>query len=136
MAIFRVVPNFVVQFGISNDSTLNNSWNGIPVPDEPVITGNKEGYVAFARGGPETRTTQIFINLEDNPRLDTLTYQGVVGFPAFAKVTSGMNVVKSFFDEYGNEPSGKQDSISMFGNSYLQKRYPELDYIERAYLID
>ena len=136
MAIFRVVPGFVAQFGISNDSSLNVAWNSHPVIDEPLVEGNKKGNVAFARGGPGTRTSQIFINLEDNHRLDTIDYKGVVGFPAIAKVTSGMNVVLSFFDEYGNEPSGKQDSISQFGNEFLQFRYPELDYIERAYLID
>jgi cyclophilin family peptidyl-prolyl cis-trans isomerase len=135
MAIYRVVPNYVAQFGISNDSILNNAWTAIPVKDEPVKSSNTRGSIAFARGGPNSRSHQIFINLKDNFHLDTLTYMGTSGFPVVAKVIAGMEIVDEFFDEYGNEPAQKQDSISMFGNTFLQSRYPELDYVETAYII-
>ncbi len=135
IAIFRVVPDYVVQFGISGDSAFNNAWKEYRIPDEPVLQGNKLGTVAFARGGPESRTTQIFINLNDNDKLDTIAYNDVIGFPVVGRVTRGMDNVYEFFDEYGNEPATKQDSIYQFGNSFLQRRYPELDYIETAYII-
>ncbi len=136
IAIFRVVPNFVAQFGIHNDSILNTEWRKYKVPDEPVLQKNLEGAMAFARSGKETRTTQLFINLKSNsPRLDTLTYNGVKGFPVIAKVTNGMDVVKSLYSEYAEKPSGKQNEIQKKGNAYLRKEFPKLDYIKRAYLL-
>lgn len=73
IALFRVVPDFVVQFGIHNDSSVTKAWRDHPIPDEPVIKKNEAGTISFARGGPKTRTTQIFINLKSNsPRLDEL----------------------------------------------------------------
>ena len=136
IALFRVVPDFVVQFGIHNDSVLNKSWESFKIPDEPPLEANVEGAISFARGGEESRTTQIFINLKSNsPRLDTIFYSGVRGFPVVAKVTSGMNIVNAFYKDYGNEPATKQDSIQMKGNNYLRKNYPKLDYINKAYII-
>ncbi len=135
IAVFRVVPDFVVQFGISNNRELNETWKAFPIPDEPVQMSNLKGTISFARGGPQTRSTQIFVNLKDNIRLDTLSYNDVKGFPVVAKVTKGMEIVESFFGEYGNEPATKQDSIYQFGNKYLQANFPELDYIETAYII-
>lgn len=136
IALFRVVPDFVVQFGIHNDSILNKSWESFKIPDEPVLEPNVEGAISFARGGEESRTTQIFINLKSNsPRLDTIFYNDVRGFPVIAKVTNGMDVVNAFYKDYGNEPATKQDSIQIKGNDYLWKNYPELDYINKAYIL-
>ena len=135
IAIFRVVPNFVAQFGIHNDSIVNKSWNGIGVEDEEVQLSNIKGTVAFARSTVKTRTTQIFINLKDNKRLDSLDYSGVKGFPVIAKVTSGMDNVLKFYDKYGNKLGMKQDSINKFGNKFLKKNYPEIDYIIKAYIL-
>ena len=136
VALFRVVPNFVVQFGIHNDSILNKEWANYKIRDEPVIEKNIEASISFARGGKESRTTQLFINLKSNsPRLDTLDYNGVKGFPVVAKVTRGMDVVKKFYDGYGGNPATKQNDIQKEGNSYLKKNFPKLDYINRVYII-
>jgi len=136
IAIFRVVPDFVVQFGIHNDSVLNSSWRNHKVPDEPNIEANKEGTISFARSGKESRTTQLFINLKSNsPRLDTIFYNGVKGFTVVAKVTNGMDVVTSFYNGYAEKPSSKQDSIQLKGNSYLLNNFSKLDYIKKAYII-
>ena len=136
IALYRVVPDFVVQFGIHNDSVLNSSWRNDKVPDEPNTEANKEGTISFARSGKESRTTQLFINLKSNsPRLDTIFYNGVTGFIVVAKVTVGMNVVKSFYNGYAEKPSSKQDSIQLNGNSYLHSNFPKLDYIKKAYII-
>ncbi len=136
IALFRVVPDYVVQFGIHNDSTLNKAWRKFPLQDEPVIEKNTLGTISFARAGKNTRTTQIYININNNsPRLDTLSYVGVSGFPVIAKVTDGMDVVLSFYDEYGNAPAGKQDSIHTYGNAFLKRNYPQLDYLKKAYIL-
>lgn len=137
IALYRVVPNYVVQFGIHNDSILNTFWRNNKVPDESVIEKNTEGTISFARGGKETRTIQIFINLKNNsPYLDTLDYNGVKGFPVIARVTKGMEVVKLFYNKYGGKPAKRQDSISKKGNRYLKKNFPKLDYIYKAYIIE
>jgi len=136
IAIFRVVPNFVAQFGIHNDSILNNSWRTYKVPDEPTVELNKEGAISFARSGEKTRTTQLFINLKSNsPKLDTVSVNGVKGFPVIAKVTDGIDIIKLFYDGYAEEPSPKQDSIQLKGNTYLKNNFPKLDYIKKAYII-
>lgn len=136
IALFRVVPNFVVQFGIHTDSTVNAAWRAHKVPDEPVVKTNEKATISFARGGPETRTTQIFINLKSNsPYLDETDYSGVKGFPVVAQVTTGMDVITSFYDKYENEPATKQDSIYARGNDYLKENFPEIDYITKAYLL-
>ena len=136
IALFRVVPNYVVQFGIHNDSTLNNSWEKYKIPDEPVLEKNTKGAISFARGGVESRTTQLFINIKNNsPYLDKLAYSGVKGFPVIAKVTKGMDVVLQFYDGYNEKPAKKQISIYKKGNTYLKKNFPKLDYIHKAYII-
>lgn len=138
MAIFRVVPDFVVQFGIGNDSTLNKFWENDTVFDEPVIKKNTRRTISFARGGKNSRGIQIFINLTDknSPKLDTLNFYNVSGFPGVAVVTEGMDVVDSFFGEYGDELGYKQDSIYTYGNAFLKRNYPEIDYITKAYIIE
>ena len=136
IALYRVVPNFVAQFGIHNDSILNRSWSEYKVADEPTRMKNLKGTIAFARGGKQTRSTQLFINLRSNsPRLDSLFYSGVAGFPVVAKLTSGMDVVATFYQGYGEIPGRRQDSIQQYGNAYLKKNFPKLDYIKKAYLI-
>ncbi len=136
IGIFRVVPGFVVQFGLHDDNRLNEKWEEYLVEDEPVTQSNRKGKIAFARSGPDSRSTQIFVNLEDNsPRLDTLDYMDVRGFPVIAEVVSGMDVVEAFYDGYGNEPSGLQDTIRAEGNRFLKEEFPKIDYIKRAYLL-
>jgi len=89
--------------------------------------------ISFARGGINSRTTQIFINLKDNHRLDTLKYNGAVGFPVVAKIINGMETVHKFYSTKENVPD--QDSINTYGNAYLIRNYPDLDYIKKAYIL-
>ena len=122
MAIFRVVPDFVAQFGIHNDSLINKSWRENGIDDEPVLAKNEAMSISFARGGVNTRSNQIFINLKDNYRLDELAYSGVTGFPVIAKVIAGKENVLKFYDGYGDTLGRKQDSIVQFGNTYLREK--------------
>lgn len=135
IAIFRVVPNFVAQFGIHNDSIINSSWKAYKVPDEKVIVSNDSLTISFARSGVNTRSTQLFINLKDNKRLDKLTYSGVEGFPVIAKVTRGKETIYKFYSGYGEQPSNKQGAINREGNEFLKKEFPKLDYITKAYIL-
>ena len=134
VAIYRVVPNFVAQFGIHNDSLINKSWQK-GIEDEPVIQKNDAMTLAFARGGVETRSNQIFINLKDNYRLDKLTYSGVSGFPVIAKVIAGKENVLKFYNGYGDNLGRQQGRINKDGNTFLREKYPKVDYIIKAYLI-
>ena len=131
---FRVVPGFVVQWGISGDPARNAAWRDRDLPDEPVRVSNTRGRVSYARGGPNTRGVQLYVNLADNPRLDTTS---TFGFPPVAEVTAGMEIFDSMFAGYscrrgsqGTCPS--QDSIQAQGNPYLARVHPNLDYIRRA----
>jgi len=89
--------------------------------------------ISFARDGVNSRTTQIFINLKNNHRLDTVNYNGVKGFPVIARITQGMETVHKFYNTSDNVPD--QDSINTYGNAYLKRKYPDLDYIKKAYII-
>ena len=134
---FRVVPHFVAQFGIPADTALAARWRERRLPDDSVRASNVRGTVAFARGGPNTRTTQLFVNLRDNTRLDTLSG---FGFPPIGQVTEGgMAVADSLFSGYGEgAPRGRgpsQDSIARLGEPYLARDFPELDRIERAWIV-
>jgi len=133
--VFRVVPNFVAQFGIHNDSLINASWQENGIKDEPVLAKNDSMTISFARGGVNTRSNQIFINLKDNHRLDKLAYSGVTGFPVIAKVTAGQENILKFYDGYGDKLGRKQDSITKFGNAFLKDKYPKVDYIIKAYIL-
>ena len=135
MPIFRVVPNFVAQFGIHKDSLVNKAWNNFTLKDEPVIAKNDSMSISFARGGVNTRTNQIFINLKKNNRLDTLRYSGVTGFPVVAKVTNGFENVLKFYDKYGDKLGFRQDSIQKYGNSFIKRKYPKVDFINKAYIL-
>jgi len=134
-AIFRVQKGYVVQFGISDSAAVNAFWEKHPVPDEPLKVPNLSGTLSYARDGKDTRTTQLFINLKDNFKLDTVNYNGVRGFPPVAKIISGFETVESFYNGYGFEPANYQDSVMAYGNRWLLKQYPELDFILDAKIL-
>jgi len=122
---FRVVPGFVVQFGINGDAAIQRNWTDATIPDDKVTQGNTRGFVTFAKSSePNSRTTQLFINFADNSRLNRQ------GFAPFGKVTMGMEVVDKIFSGYGEKPD--QDRIEKEGNTYLTKNFPKLDYIKKA----
>ncbi|MFZ3216152.1 MAG: peptidylprolyl isomerase [Candidatus Acidiferrales bacterium] len=123
-AFFRVVPGFVVQFGLSANPALNKVWEKAAIKDDPVAQSNHAGYLTFATAGPNTRTTQFFINLGENASLDGQ------GFSAFGRVTSGMDVVEKIYSGYGESPD--QALITSEGKSYLDKSFPKLDHIISA----
>lgn len=137
MAIFRVAKDYVVQFGISNDTSLNSHWMGRQLKDEPVLQPNKQWTISFARDGANTRDTQIFINLKNNsPRLDTINYMDCRGFPVIGEVIEGTETISKFYSGYGNAPSMEQDSIYARGNAYLKEKYPELDYLVKVEIVE
>lgn len=133
--VFRAVKNNLVQFGVSPDKTKNIFWQKHYLQDEPVIASNTDSTICFARGGPGTRKTSVFINLKNNPTYDTANISGVKGFVPFGKVISGMDVVRMLNSEYGNEPMQSVDSVYFKGNQHLLKKYPNLDLIKEARLL-
>ncbi|RTL60303.1 MAG: peptidylprolyl isomerase [Sphingobacteriales bacterium] len=133
--VFRAVKNNLVQFGVSPDKIKNIFWQKHYLQDEPVVTSNTDSTICFARGGPATRKTSVFINLKNNPTYDTATISGVKGFVPFGKVISGMDVVRKLNNEYGNDPMQYVDSVYFKGNMYLLKKYPNLDLIKEARVI-
>jgi peptidyl-prolyl cis-trans isomerase A (cyclophilin A) len=131
---FRVIKGFMVQFGIHGEPAVNNTWREARIKDDPVKESNKRGYITFATAGPDTRTTQVFINFADNGRLDTS------GFAPFGTVApAGMKVVDSLFAEYGEGAPGgagpSQDRMQREGNAYLTKEFPKLDYVKQAKIV-
>jgi len=126
-AVFRVVPKFVAQFGLAADPRATARFRDASIRDDSVRQSNVRGTVSFARSGPNSRTTQLFINLIDNARLD---HSNGFGFAPIGSVVSGMDHVDAFNAEY-NAKGPQQDSISRQGNAYLKRRFPHLDYIER-----
>jgi peptidyl-prolyl cis-trans isomerase A (cyclophilin A) len=124
---FRVISGFVVQFGINGTPATNAMWSTSTIPDDPVVRSNTRGYVTFAQtAAVNSRTTQVFVNLGNNARLDTMR------FAPFAMVISGMDVVDMLNAEYAEAPN--QTQISMQGNAYLTANFPRLDYIVSAQL--
>jgi len=130
-SFFRVVPGFVVQFGISAYPPVSAAWETANIQDEPVTQSNKRGYLTYAKTSmPNTRSTQIFINLKDNAGLDRQ------GFSPFGYVdTQGMKVVDMLYDQYGDSSGPEQDQISKQGKPYLDKGWPKLDSIKTATLV-
>ena len=127
---FRVLPGFMAQFGIAADPKVTAKWKDANLQDDPVKQSNTPGMVTFATAGPNTRTTQMFINTGENARLDGQ------GFAPIGKVTSGLDVVQGFYSGYGEgAPQGNgpaQGLIEEQGNAYLEKGFPQLDYIKKA----
>jgi peptidyl-prolyl cis-trans isomerase A (cyclophilin A) len=127
---FRVIRGFMVQFGINGDPQVMAKWRNLNMRDDPVKQSNLRGYITYAMAGPNTRTTQVFINFGDNSRLDA------DGFAPFGKVVEGMNVVDRLYDGYGEgAPMGNgpdQGMLQMQGNAYLNAKFPKLDFIKTA----
>jgi len=133
VAFFRVVGGFMAQAGISGDPAVNAVWREKPIPDDPVKASNMRGTVTFATSGPDSRTTQFFINFSDNSRLDGM------GFAPIGKVKD-MAPVDALYDGYGEgAPRGRgpsQGQMQTQGNSYLKASFPKLDYIKSARIIE
>jgi peptidyl-prolyl cis-trans isomerase A (cyclophilin A) len=127
---FRVISGFMVQFGISGDPKLSAPWREARIKDDPAVQSNKRGYITYAMAGPNTRTTQVFINFSDNASLDSQ------GFSPFGRVIQGMEVVDKLNAQYGEgAPRGRgpdQGRLQTEGNAYLMKDFDKLDYVTRA----
>ena len=127
---FLVIPGFMVQFGIHGDPGVSAQWRQAQIPDDKVTQSNKRGYVTFATAGPNTRTTQVFINFGDNAGIDGQ------GFSPFGQVIQGMDVVDRLNPEYGEgAPRGRgpdQGRLQQEGNAYLQKDFSRMDFVRKA----
>ena len=126
--IYRVVDGFVAQWGLSGQPLLDSIWREHGLPDEPTVGSNVRGVISFARGGPETRSFQLFVNLVDNTRLDAMEAGGVRGYPPIGEIAEGLDVVDGFYAAYADR-TPSQDSIRLLGNEYLRREYPQLDSI-------
>jgi len=126
LRFFRVVPNFMVQFGIHGDPAIQKNWVNANIPADPVKQSNQRGYITYAMSGagPTSRTTQVFINFKNNAFLDGM------GFAPFGQVISGMDVVDKITSQYGESPN--QGRIQSEGNAYLTKEFPKLDYVKKV----
>jgi peptidyl-prolyl cis-trans isomerase A (cyclophilin A) len=130
VAFFRVIEGFMVQFGINGDPRVNAAWRAARIPDDPVTQSNRRGMVTYAMAGPDTRTTQLFINFRDNPGLDGQ------GFAPFGRVVEGLAVVDSLYSGYGEgAPRGTgpdQGRAQSEGNAYLRQAFPRMDFVKTA----
>ncbi len=133
IAFFRDIAGFMVQFGIHGSPDVNAKWHNANIPDDPASQSNKRGFVTFATAGPNTRTTQLFVNFGDNGMLDSQ------GFAPFGQVVSGMDIVDGLYNGYGEgAPQGRgpdQGRLQGEGNAYLAKDFPLLDYVKTARLV-
>lgn len=130
----RVVDGFIVQWGLAGDPARTAEWLNAFIPDDPVVASNTRGRIAFAFTDPGTRSTQVYIDLVDNVRLDS------VGFAPFGEIVEGMDVVDALYSGYGEDSGGgvrrgDQSRIVAEGNLYLDREYPLLDRIERASIV-
>jgi peptidyl-prolyl cis-trans isomerase A (cyclophilin A) len=126
---FRVISNFMVQFGINGSPAVSAIWRNpaVQLKDDPVKQSNKRGYITFATGGPNTRTTQVFINFKDNAFLDGQ------GFSPFGEVSQGMeDVVDKLYSQYAGKPQDQFVQILNQGNAFLNKDFPKLDFVKTA----
>ncbi len=127
--IFRVEPGFVAQWGISGKPAVAKEWQNADIKDDPVTHSNVKGTITFATAGPNTRTTQVFVNLGSNTALDSQ------GFAPFGTVTSGFSVFEHLYAGYGEQASDDQASIAQYGAAWVRKRFPKLDWITTARLV-
>ena len=131
MRFFRVIPGFIAQFGISPHPEVSAAWQDETLPDDPVQQSNLRAFVTYAMAGPNSRTTQVFINYSDNSNLDEQ------GFAPFGQVTEGMDVVDSLHSGYGARGFGPdQERFREEGNSYLDRAFPLLDHVKKATVIE
>ncbi len=135
-AFYRVILTprpFMAQIGFNGDPAVNAVWRKARIKDDPVSKSNKRGMVTFATSGPNSRTTQFFVNYVDNSRLDGM------GFAPFGEVVEGMSALKNLYGGYGEgAPQGKgpsQGRLSAEGNAYLKENFPKLDYIITAVIV-
>jgi peptidyl-prolyl cis-trans isomerase A (cyclophilin A) len=133
VTFFRVISGFMAQFGIHGEPKVSAAWRSARIPDDPVKQSNRRGFVSFATAGPNTRTTQLFINFVDNTPLDGS------GFAPVGRVVEGMSVVDSLYSGYGEgAPRGvgpDQNRAQLEGNAYFRRDFPRLDYIKKATLV-
>ena len=131
---FRVLPGFIAQFGIHKDFDVHAKWRELVIADDPPKEKNLRGTLAFAQSGPNTRATEVFINLKDNPELDEDR------FTPFGKVVQGMEVADMLYSGYGElGPKGKGPDagrVENETNEYVVPRFPKLDYIKRARFVE
>lgn len=130
---FRVVPGFMVQWGINGNPKVQSKWRDAEIKDDVVPAkqraSNTRGYITFAKSGkPHSRTTQLFINYGDNARLDA------DGFTPFGKVVEGMEIVDKIQSKYRERPN--QGAIQQEGNAYLKDEFPDLDFIKKATIVE
>jgi peptidyl-prolyl cis-trans isomerase A (cyclophilin A) len=134
VCFFRVISGFMAQFGIHGDPKVSAAWRPERIQDDPVKQSNKRGYLSYAMAGPNTRTTQVFINYADNSRLDQM------GFAPIGRVVEGIEVVDRLYSDYGEgQPQGKgpnQGRLQTEGSAYLSKDFPKLDCIKKATIIE
>ena len=126
-AFFRYVPGFIVQWGLPASAAVAKVWENANLKDDPVTKSNRKGTITFATAGPNTRTTQLFINLRDNAGLDGQ------GFAPFGEVTEGMDIVTGLYSGYGEQPD--QDRLRTQGKPYLDRAFPKLDLIKSTTII-
>ena len=126
-AFFRVVPEFIAQFGANDDKALNELWDAKPIRDDPVTQANEHGTLVFAAAGPDSRSHQLFVNLGDNKNLDKQ------GFAPIGRVVEGQSIADAIYSGYGESPS--YHLLATLGNSYLRRMFPKLDYIKTVQLI-
>lgn len=127
--LFRVIPGFVVQWGISGKPPIAKAWQNATIKDDPVKHSNAKGTITFATAGTNTRTTQVFVNLVSNASLDSQ------GFTPFGTVTRGFPVLEQLYHGYGEGPSNHQGYITSYGAKWVHKNYPRLDWITTARVV-
>lgn len=128
---YRVIPNTIAQFA-TKDWTRRQKWKEYKIADEPVVHGNKKGSLTFGISGKESRGDAVFINLQDNPRLDTFKYNG--SFPSFGEVINGMETVTALYSGYGEKPRA-QDTLRYVNRTEFFRLFPELDVILKARIL-
>jgi peptidyl-prolyl cis-trans isomerase A (cyclophilin A) len=133
---FRVVAGKWAQFGIAGDPKLAQAWRGRTIADDPLLQHNTKGFIAFSNTAPNTRSTQVYINLGDNSAHNDFE----PAFAPFGKVIEGMEVVEKLYAGYGEGSgggmrAGKQDAMFSGGNAYLDREFPQLDHLIRARVV-